>query len=121
SALRRRTSAADRELLDQLNETTAQLARRVLYAPQTTVSAEGQALTAALEDKRERLEEEISRRSGEFRARRSPVTLGAVRKAIPEDAALVEFAVYRPFDPKAPGVRAARGEPRYVAYVIRGR
>jgi CHAT domain-containing protein len=42
-----------------------------------------------------------------------------VRSAIPTDGALIEFAVYRSFDPKAPENPKAFGESRYAAYVIR--
>src|SRR4029079_3404716 len=39
------------------------------------------------------------------------------RALIPDDAALIEFAVYRPFDPKAESNATAYGVPHYVAYV----
>ena len=38
---------------------------------------------------------------------------------IPSDAALIEFAVYRPLDPNARDGKTEFGEPRYVVYVIR--
>ena len=38
---------------------------------------------------------------------------------MPEEAALVEFAVFRPFDPKAERNAEAYGPPHYAAYVIR--
>ncbi len=60
----------------------------------------------------------MSERSAEFRAQAAPVTLDAVRSALPEDAALIEFAVYRPFDPKAESNATAYGAARYVAYVL---
>src|SRR5262249_33997142 len=49
------------------------------------------------------------------------VTVEAVQAAIPEDAALVEFAVYRPFDPRAERNSEAFGPPHYAAYVLRRR
>jgi CHAT domain-containing protein len=48
-----------------------------------------------------------------------PVTLAAVKAALPADAALVEFAVFRPFDPKAERPAEAFGAPHYAAYVLR--
>jgi CHAT domain-containing protein/Tfp pilus assembly protein PilF len=119
SALRRRASPEDRELLERWNEATTQLARRVLSDSQA--SAETRAQVGALEEKREKLEDEISRRSAEFRAQKQAVTLDSVRRAIPDGAALVEFVIYRPLNPKASDDRTARGEPRYVAYVTRNR
>jgi CHAT domain-containing protein/Tfp pilus assembly protein PilF len=120
TALRQRFTAQDQRLLDQLKETTAQLARLVLNGPQGMTLAEHQNRVKALEDQSEKLESEISRRSAGFYQRTEPVTLAAVQSAIPADAAVIEFSVYRPFDPKAAGEsRRAFGEPRYVAYVIR--
>jgi CHAT domain-containing protein len=117
-ALRRRWGPEDRAALDQLNETTA------------TGSAGAQ--RAAADDTRRTSESDQSpqratrktrnghqRRSAGLFVGAAPVTLAAVRAAIPLDAALIEFAVYRPFDPKASEDRKAYGEPRYVAYVLR--
>ncbi len=117
--LRQRFSQQDQKLLDQLNDTIAQLAGLVLNGPQRMTPAEHQARIKSLEAQREELEAEISRRSAEFRAASQPVTLAAVQAAIPANAALIELAVYRPFDPKAKSDKAAFGESRYVAYIIR--
>ena len=119
AALRQRSDAQDRVLLDQLHETTAQLARLVLNETQKLSPEEHQAAVKDLEEKKEKLEAEISRRSTEFRAQSQTVTLEAVQRAIPIGAALVEFAAYRPFDPAAESNNEAYGESRYVAYVIR--
>jgi CHAT domain-containing protein/Tfp pilus assembly protein PilF len=120
SALRRRSGLDDRKLLDQLNDATAKLAKLILDGPpQKATPDEYQEQVKRLEEQRENLEVEISDRSTGFYQRAQPVTLAVVQALIPEDAALVEFAVYRPFDPKAPDNRKAYGEPRYVAYVLR--
>jgi CHAT domain-containing protein/Flp pilus assembly protein TadD len=119
ASLRDRFNAGDQKLLDQLNQTTTELARIVLGPPQEKTSTDRQERTAALEKQKEILEEEIGRRSAGFYQQAASVTLTAVRSAIPTDSALIEFAVYRPFDPKAPGNQKAYGESRYVAYVIR--
>jgi CHAT domain-containing protein len=73
----------------------------------------------ALQDQADKDEADISRRSDEFRAQFLPVTLEAVRAAIPSDSALIEFASYRPFNAKAANAYEAYGPPRYVAYVLR--
>jgi CHAT domain-containing protein/Tfp pilus assembly protein PilF len=119
SALRGRSGAEDRKLLDQLDDATTKLAQLVLGGAQKVTPAEYQEQIKALEEQREELEAEISRRSAGFYERPQPVTLAAVQAAIPEHAALIEFAVYRPFDPKAPDNQKAYGEPHYVAYVLR--
>jgi CHAT domain-containing protein len=62
----------------------------------------------------------MNRRSAGFYAGSKPATLSAIKASIPENAALIEFAVYRPFDPKAPDNPRAYGVPRYVVYVVRG-
>src|SRR6185369_8228064 len=57
--------------------------------------------------------------SAELRSHIRPVTLEGVQAAIPDDAVLVEFAVFRPFDPKAERNAEAYGPPHYAAYVVR--
>ena len=42
-----------------------------------------------------------------------------VQQAIPEDAALIEWFRYRPFNPKAKGQEPRWGTARYVAYVLK--
>ncbi|HVS81667.1 MAG TPA: CHAT domain-containing tetratricopeptide repeat protein [Pyrinomonadaceae bacterium] len=119
TSLRSRFSAEDRVLLDQLNDVTSRLARLALNEPQGMSPAEYQKRIKTLEGEREKLEGEISSRSAGFYERSKPVTLAAVQAVIPKDAALIEYAVYRPFDPKKPDNKTAYGEPRYIAYVIR--
>ncbi|MCA1634395.1 MAG: CHAT domain-containing protein [Acidobacteria bacterium] len=120
ASLRRHLKVEDQELLGQLNATTAQLSRLVLHGSEHMPPAEQRKRITTLEEQKEKLEAEISRRSAGFYNRPQPVTLAAVRQTIPAGAALVEFAVYRPFDPKRPDNQTAYGEPRYVAYVVRG-
>ncbi len=119
AALHRRFGAEDQKVLDQLNDVTSKLAKLVLNGPQRAAPSEHQEQIKNLEEERERLEAEISSRSAGFYERSQSVTLAAVQRAIPADAALIEFAVYRSFDPKAPDNQKAYGEPRYVAYVVR--
>ncbi|HEV8367878.1 MAG TPA: CHAT domain-containing protein [Pyrinomonadaceae bacterium] len=118
NALRRRATPEDKALLDQLSEVTSLLARRVLSDSQSFASAEDRAKTEQLEERRAKLEDEISRRSAEFRSQKLNITLDSVRREIPEGAALIEFVVYRSFDPKRPDDKTAFGEPRYLAYVV---
>jgi CHAT domain-containing protein/Tfp pilus assembly protein PilF len=119
AALRRRSGTEDHAFFDKLSNTTSQLARLVLNGPQNTSLTEHQNKVKVLEEQREKLEADISRRSAGFYVKAEPVTLAAVQAAIPEQAALIEFAIYRPFDPKAPDNQKAYGHPHYVAYVIR--
>jgi CHAT domain-containing protein len=121
SSLRRFLGGDDQKLLDQLNNLNSRLAKLALAAPQRLSAAEQKAEVKSLEGHREDLEEEISRRSAGFFQSSRPVTLDAIQAVIPENAALIEFAVYRPFDAKAPDNEKAYGDPHYVAYVIRRR
>ncbi|HKS39681.1 MAG TPA: tetratricopeptide repeat protein, partial [Blastocatellia bacterium] len=118
ASLRQKSTPEEQALLKQYNDVTAQLARLVLNGPQAMAFQEHQKKVSDLEEEKEQLEAEISRRSAEFRAGSQPVTVAAVQAAIPAGAALIEFAVYRPFDPKAESNSEAYREPHYIAYVM---
>jgi CHAT domain-containing protein/tetratricopeptide (TPR) repeat protein len=119
AARQRITDPKDQALLDQLNTTTAHLARFALNTPEGTNPEARQTQIKELEGHKERLEGEIGARDAEFRAQMQPVTLQAVQAAIPEDAALLEFVVFRPFDPREDQHDDAYGPPHYAAYVVR--
>jgi CHAT domain-containing protein len=118
NALRSRFNTEDRALLDRLTKTRSQIARLVLRGPQSMPIEQHQARIKALEDQAEEDESDISRRSDEFRAQFLPVTLEDVQAAIPADAALVEFATYRPLNAKATKGEEF-GQLHYVAYILR--
>ena len=112
-------SSADQELLDQLKGITAQLARLALNTSDPPDPEDRQKLNRDLETRKEQLEAALSERSDEFRVRLQTVTLEAVQAALPSDAALLEFVIFRPFDPRAERNAEAYGPPHYAAYVIR--
>lgn len=116
--LRERLGIQERMLLDKLNETNSRLAKLVLNAPESISLAEHQSQIKLLEEEKEKLEGEISRRSLEYLAQTQPITLASVRDSIQDDTALIEFAVYRLFDPKATSKKKELGETHYVAYII---
>jgi CHAT domain-containing protein/Tfp pilus assembly protein PilF len=118
-SLRERSRPEDQKLLDQWSAAVARLAGLALDGPGKMAREEYQKQLTSMEEEREGLEAEISERSAEFRAQTQPVTLPSVQAAIPNNAALIEFATYRPFDPKAVSTDEAFGEPHYVAYVMR--
>jgi tetratricopeptide (TPR) repeat protein len=119
NALRSRFNAEDQALLDRLTETRSQIARLVLRGPQKMTVEQHKARIKELEDQADKDEADISRRSDEFRVQYLPVTLEAVRAAIPPDSALIEFTSYHPFNAKSTKGDEAYGQPRYVAYVLR--
>ena len=76
-----------------------------------------QSLVTRLQEEVERLEAAIGARSSAFQAQSRPITLEAVQAAIPDGAALVEFALYHPSTEKP----QSRSAPRYSAYTLTAR
>lgn len=117
--LRQRATPADAQLLDQLAGARSQLATLELSSSNRITPAERQAgikhLTASVAG----LEDQVSRRSAQFRALSQPVTLDAVRQAVPEDAALIEIFAFKPYNGKAIKASERFGPPQYVAYVLK--
>lgn len=119
TALRERANAEDQELLQRFNSVTAQLAKLTLSKPAKLSSEEYQKQLTDLETQKEKLEIQISDHNPQSGIGSSPVTLAAIKAEIPADAALIEFAVYQPFNPKAENNDEAYGEARYIAYILR--
>jgi CHAT domain-containing protein/tetratricopeptide (TPR) repeat protein len=119
AALRRRLEPQDRALLDQLSVAQTQLSTLMLGGFSNTSPGQYSVISSRLEERVERLQDAISRRSSEFRQWTQPVTIEQVRQALPPDSALVEFFSYRPFDPKVRTPAQRFGPARYVAYVLR--
>ena len=119
AALRRRLRPEDRALLDKLATTQSELSASVLKGPGKQPPAEYQQRLEQLTAEVDNLQGQISARSAEFRVARQPVTLAAVARAIPAGAALVEFALYRPYNVRGKTRAESFGAPRYVAYVVR--
>lgn len=117
--LRTRLDADDRTLLDDYSSVTKKLSQLALSGPGRTAPAAYRTQLDDLERDRDALESRISARSAQFRAGQQPVSLEAVRAAIPSDAALVEFVAYEPFHPEAKADKDTHDPPHYAAYVIR--
>ncbi len=118
ATLRVHLKPEDRALLDDLSNTTSELASLSLAGPKKTPLPEYQSQLDALQKKREKLEADISRRSEGYFEPESAVTLEAVRAAIPANAALIEYATYRPYHPEQADDDKMYSEARYVAFVI---
>jgi hypothetical protein len=99
-------------LLDQLKITTTEVARVALDPAEDDRSPERDRLLKDLETRKERLEAELSEHSAELHGQVQPVTVESVQRAFPADAALVEYAVFRPFDPRAERNGDAYGPPQ---------
>ncbi|WP_238178440.1 CHAT domain-containing tetratricopeptide repeat protein [Calothrix sp. 336/3] len=72
-----------------------------------------------LEADKERLEEQVSAKSAEFRKEITPVELTDIQAQIPADSAMVEIVQYKPFNPKAKKNSEQWGQSRYAAVVLR--
>lgn len=118
SVLRQRFNTEDRSLLDKLNEANTKLALMVLSDTPRGTLAEQQKEINSLEEKRDQLEIEISRRAAGFYQSSKMTTLEAVRANIPDDAALIEFIVYQPLPPKKAKEPENPLPSRYAAYVV---
>lgn len=118
TALRQRSTTEDRDLLDRFTKITTQLSSLTLNKPAKISNDDYQKQLTDLEEQKEKIEREISNRSAEFSVQLSKVTLDSIKKEIPPDAALIEFATYRPYDSKIEDAEKAYGSPRYVAYIL---
>ena len=118
SALRKRSDPQDQVLLDQLKEVTTQLARVSLQGPQKQSLEEHRKTLHALQEKKENLENLISRHNEAFRVQAQAVTLQSVQAAIPDNIALLEFLTYRLFNPKAQTDAEQYGNRHYAVYVL---
>ncbi|MGK3984880.1 tetratricopeptide repeat protein [Sorangium sp. So ce136] len=116
AALRGRLGPEDRRVLDELASVQSELSTLTLRGPGSAPIDRHRAALIALEQRRQALEADISRRSAEFRAQAPLVTIEDVLAALPNATALVEIVMYEPYDPRT----ATWGAPRYAAYVLRG-
>lgn len=122
AALRQRFDAQDQNLFEDLNQATTELINFVANA-QSFAPDDYRRELKTLEEKRETIENKISRRSAGFYEADKSVSLNNVRALIPENAVLIEFAVYRPVSFKLSGFGLnvnpkAFEEPRYAAFVV---
>ncbi len=104
----------NRGLLEQLTATRSEMATLAFGGPGNRTPEEYRTLLSSLETKAEEIETQLAAASAEFRVESEPVTIEAVQKLIPQDAALVEIMVYNPFNFE----NASAAPPRYVAYVL---
>ncbi len=109
--LRRSLSQGDLALLDQLSEIRSQMAA-LTFAPDSPERTPGQLQSLRLQA--EQLEGQLSSRSATFQEQTQPVTIAAVQKKLPADAALIEFVEFNRFDP----LTGYLAEPRYAAYIL---
>jgi CHAT domain-containing protein/Tfp pilus assembly protein PilF len=112
--LSRSLDPKDRAMLEQWRLICSQLATLSLKTPNGIDPAPHLAEIRRLEEQKEKLENQISRRIAAFRVQTMPVTMEDVQQAIPAGAVLINFFTYSPINPKDD----QRGERRYVAYAL---
>ncbi len=117
-ALRRHLSTQDQTLLEHLSAARAQLAALILKGPGKNPPAVHQATVVKQRSEVDRLEAEASNRSAVFPAQSRSITVESIQSVIPDLAALVEIALYRPYKVKPTTSTDRRDQPRYVAYVL---
>jgi CHAT domain-containing protein len=115
--LRRRLEPEDQTLLVELTQVREELSELATSGALMTKARikEAEKLAARARD----LEATLAERSAEFRLRTRPVALDEIQKRLPENAALVEIARFRPVVFEAKSRDDWYGAPRYVAYVLR--
>ncbi len=112
--LSRSLNPKDRAILEQWRLICSQLAALSLKTPDGSNPSQRLVEIKRLEEEKEKLEKQISRRIAQFRTQTQPVTMEDVQQALPAGAVLINFFTYSPINPKDDH----RGERRYVAYVL---
>ena len=109
--IRERLSTSDRAIFDELNQVRAELAALQFNRAQPS-GAGNSGRVRELESRAEALEEELARKSAEFSASTEAISVAAISRQIPQNAALVEFVRYYSYQP------ASRSDYHYAAYVL---
>ncbi|HBB30385.1 MAG TPA: kinesin, partial [Cyanobacteria bacterium UBA9273] len=116
--LRQNLTPEDQTLLNQLATTRSQLATLIFNKPENLPLENYRNQVATLKAQADQLESELARRSAAFRSQTQPVAIASIQQQIPANTALIELALYYPFNPKATKPDERWGTPRYVAYIL---
>ena len=117
--LRRNAQSEDQNLINHLSDLRTRLANLTLKGAGSDTAEQYRKKLAAIEDDKEKLEDEMSRRSAEFRVQSLPVTLEKVSRSIPPNTALLEFIEYKQVDFKLSGSDKTADLKRYAVYILR--
>ncbi len=116
--LRGKLGAEEQLLFDELQSIRSKRSTLTLRGAGDIPADKYKEMLATLEARDDVLQNQISERSVTFRATEQRITLEAVHSALPKGAALVEWSVYRPFNPKARTEKERFGTARYAACVL---
>jgi CHAT domain-containing protein len=115
ASLRLRSSSEDKKLLDRLASVNGALADVTLNRPDNLSADAYERLLADLRSKKESLEQEIGARTRKSFAEHGTISLTRLQELIPNDTAVVEYAVYRPVTPAG---KTPADTTRYAVFVI---
>jgi CHAT domain-containing protein/Tfp pilus assembly protein PilF len=119
SVLRRRLPEADQPLLLQLAAARAALAGSALRGPGDAPLEMHRESLKHLSEEVQQIEAKMSALSAAFWDQETPVTIERVQAALPEDAALVEYFIYRPTKQLLKAGAPKVDPPHLVAYTLR--
>jgi CHAT domain-containing protein/tetratricopeptide (TPR) repeat protein len=114
--LREQLDPDSQALLNNLSAKRNQLSALVFNRPESLTLDQYRNQVAALESQIQPLEDQLSRRSSQFRALNQPIDIPTIQALLPDQTTLVELVRYRIFDPKAASNNF--GEARYAAYLL---
>jgi CHAT domain-containing protein len=114
ATLRRHANAEQQKLFDQLLVAQSRLANLTVRGLGAEKPETYRAQLKQSADEIEQLEAELSRRSAAFTSQWQPVTLAAIRAALPRQTSLLEFATYQPYQ----AATKTFAPPRYLAYLL---
>jgi CHAT domain-containing protein/Tfp pilus assembly protein PilF len=118
AAIRGNLDDEGQALLEQYLSIRSQYARQYLRGAQNIAPEQHHKNLAELQRQKREIEIRLSEKSGQFAEVNRRVTLGDVQNSLPEDAVLVEWIRYQPFDAKV-RVQEGRQQPaRYAACML---
>lgn len=116
--LRNQLDPNSQALLDQRDLVQDELSTLAFNRPKTLSLEEYRQGLSDLENQYDQLQEELSRRSAQFRVTTQSIDLATVQSLLPTDGVLIEFVRYQVYDPKAnPNDRLK--DFRYAAYLLK--
>jgi CHAT domain-containing protein len=113
--LRQRLTPDIQAIFDDLSTKRSQLASLSFRGPGNAPLGNYKQQLDRLNRDIQQLESQLSNQSAEFRTESQPITVAAVQTLLPKDSALLEYIVYKPYNPKT----QTYGKPRYAAYILR--
>jgi len=120
--LRKNIRKEDLALFEQLGQVANQFSTLTYQGPGSLTNEKYRQRLDELARQQEQLEGDLSTRSREIRQQLTPVTVESVRRAIPSDAALIEWIRYGVVSPKNARVKSPEELDkltRYAAFVLK--